>query len=235
MVYQAPAPAPLATPAAYVEIALEDVKLDRVRAERARRIGARAQAAIAPVLLARRALVDVLATSLETNDERRGAIEDATLRLLRATEAAAPELAQAMGDLHALLTPSERRVLVDRARVEWPRWEQRWRLLAHDDDVAIAGPAGGVSTLAARVGLRPDQHQYVARELRRRRVLHASEDRDVVFARFADADFDARELSSYWIGLSMRSAQRARIVVETMFPLLDRDQRQALANLLRPP
>jgi hypothetical protein len=218
-----------------VAIALDELRLDPTRAQRAREIAARAEGAILAVTAARQEFVDVLATALENNDYDGARSEDAAARLVKAVDTCAPELARAMGELHALLTPGERATLVDRAHMEWPRWELRWRVFPNDDDVAVGGPSGGIATLAVNVGLRQDQYEYVARELRRRRVLYAYQDRDRVFDRFAEASFDTAspELSSYWVGLAVRTAHRARIVVETMVPVLDREQRMALAHLLR--
>jgi Spy/CpxP family protein refolding chaperone len=165
---------------------------------------------------------------------------DAAVAALTAAAGTVPEAsADALNQLHALLTPEQRVALVDKVEAHWAVW----RSANADESAPQAAKAGRLAALAADLGLTDDQVRTVRASLADTSKPAPALDHAEVTARicafgdaFRSSTFDARSVTTAREAtphmVAWGAASRARFI-EAVNPVLTADQRAQLAAILR--
>jgi Spy/CpxP family protein refolding chaperone len=182
------------------------------------------------------AVADGVAAGKPVSSDR---VEEAVARLDSAA-ASMPECsADALNQLHAVLTPSERAALTDRVEDHWAVWRD-----VNGDAEAKAADrrAGRVAELTRDLSLRPEQADQIATALEAARAARSGRfDRKSTEANleefctvFSSETFDARRVAlTANAPLMATGARRMAGFYETVTPILTPDQRATLAKQLR--
>jgi Spy/CpxP family protein refolding chaperone len=146
--------------------------------------------------------------------------------------------ADALNKLHAVLSPTERRALVEKVQAHWGVW----RHVNHEAEVGGKEQGGRLADLAQELGLTTDQVEKMAAALQAGLASLAGkfepkkvEEHVQEFSTaFVDKSFDAKSLTSNANGhVATCGARRMSLFYETVTPLLTPDQRTTLAQHLR--
>jgi len=145
--------------------------------------------------------------------------------------------AEALNQLHAILSPSEREELIEKVQAHWEVWRQ-----VNQEDTGDRTAGGRLAALASEVNMTADQIQQAAAALHTALPARAGAfdrtkvDGDVqaFAAAFVSPTFDARATAmGERVRLSSHGATRMAIFYETVTPLLTPAQRAELAEHLR--
>jgi Spy/CpxP family protein refolding chaperone len=144
---------------------------------------------------------------------------------------------EALGQLHAILSPDERAELVEKVQAHWEVWRQ-----VNQEDTGDRSAGGRLAALAAELDLTVDQIERAAAALhtalpaRSGRFDRTQVDADMqaFSTAFLSPSFDARATTlGERARLSSHGATRMAIFYETVTPLLTPAQRTVLAEHLR--
>ncbi len=116
------------------------------------RIRADLHARMEPARAADQALVALLAEGLAAAKFDTAKVDAAVGQLTVAGAAVHEASADALNELHAVLTPAERAALVDKVESHWAVWQK-----ANADETGAATEGGHLATLATDLDLTPDQ------------------------------------------------------------------------------
>ncbi|HEX3694956.1 MAG TPA: periplasmic heavy metal sensor [Polyangia bacterium] len=205
--------------------------IDKVRAE--------LRTALEPARAADRQLLSTLADALVAPTFDSAAVDSAVARVVEASASAQEGCANAMNELHVVLTPAERAALADKVEAHWAVWQQENAGPAQAKD-QIPSP---LEPLADELGLDEAQVAKIRAGLTDERQGGAPLDREVMVQHvrafseaFRSPAFDARTLPTsaaanpHLVGWG--AAHLAR-VIEVMRPVLTPEQRATLAQRLR--
>jgi Spy/CpxP family protein refolding chaperone len=143
-----------------------------------------------------------------------------------------------MNQLHAILSPSERRELVEKVQAHW----EVWRQIDHEAVVGGRGPGGWIADLEHELTLTPGQVEQIAKAMPKALTARSGKfDRkkveanvNALAAAFVEDTFDAKSIpSNPNAHLATRGAKRMAIFYETVTPILTPNQRATLAEHLR--
>jgi len=190
-----------------------------------------------PARVSEQGLVATLADGLAAGSVDPTKVDTALQQVAAAASAVHEASADALDQLHAVLTPPERAALVDKVEAHWAVW----RSANEHEGAADAAIDGHLAALTADLGLTPDQVQKLRAGLGERMkpvaALDAQEVAGYVHA-FGDAFrgevFDARKLTSAPdVRIAGWGAAHLAHFVEAAVLVLNSDQRAALAQHLR--
>jgi Spy/CpxP family protein refolding chaperone len=198
-------------------------------------------AKMAPARLAERGVVLAIAEGIAAGAVDRGKVDSAIDQVATAAGALHESTADALNQLHAVLTPPQRAALVDKVQAHWDVWKRA----NAEDERAGQDPGGGhLSQLARVLGLTPNQVDRV------RASVGAA-------MSAGPARFDTREVDSHLQtfgpafeaepfdakALSLEGSANARLAgwgaahmarfYEAVDPILSPEQRARLAQMLR--
>jgi|CZKU01.1.fsa_nt_gi Spy/CpxP family protein refolding chaperone len=200
------------------------------------KIRADLHARMEPARAAEQTLVALLADGLAAANFETAKVDAAVAQLTAAAAVVHEASADALNDLHVVLTPPERAALVDKVEAHWAVWRE-----ANADDTGAAKVGGGrLATLATDLDLAPDQVDKIRAALgegmktvprldpqETTTELHAFGDA------FRSEKFDARSLATASVAnthlVGWGAAHMARFV-EIVSPVLTPDQRAKLAQ-----
>jgi Spy/CpxP family protein refolding chaperone len=165
---------------------------------------------------------------------------DATIAQLRpAAEAVHDCASSSLNKLHAILSPTERAVVVDKVQANY----EVWRQVNHEAEAGGQEKGGRLADLADELDLTPEQVEKMSNELRVRFAGPRSSAFDpkqteahlqAFETAFASESFDAKSITTNANGhLASHGARRMALFYETVAPLLTPDQRTLLAQHLR--
>jgi Spy/CpxP family protein refolding chaperone len=192
-----------------------------------------------PARAAEQNLVGTLADELAAGNIDAAKVDAGVARVTAAAAAVHDAAADALNELHTVLTPPQRSALVDKVESHWAVWQK-----ANAEDTRPANPDGGhLAILTTDLGLTPDQAERIRAGLGEgMKAVPRLDPQEIAthLRAFGDAfrgeKFDARALST-------ASSANARMVgwgaahmahfVETVTPVLTPDQRAKLAERLR--
>jgi len=164
---------------------------------------------------------------------------DATIAQLDAAAATVRECgADALNQLHAILSSSERWELVEKVQAHW----EVWRQVDHEAAAGGRKPGGWVAELEGELTLTPSQVERISKAVhgafatRPARFDPKKVEADVqaLATAFVLDSFDARTVrANANLHLATRGARRMAIFYETVTPILTPEQRATLAEHLR--
>jgi Spy/CpxP family protein refolding chaperone len=197
------------------------------------------RSAMAPERTAEEKLLATLADGLGGANLDAASVGIAVAQVTKAATAVHDASAEALNQLHAVLTPPERAALVDKVEAHWTIWQKE-----NAEGIASNNTESGhFATLTSELDLTPDQVEKIRAAFVSDVKAGPRIDRQEIAAHvraFGDAfrseTFDARLLTTGTAansGLTGWGAAHLAHVVETMAPLLTPDQRAALASKLR--
>ena len=196
-----------------------------------------------PARAAEATVLQTLADGIAAGTIDAAKVNAALAQLTAASSSLHEAAAEALNQLHAVLTPEERAALVDKVEAHWAIWQQ-----ANGDEApASAGgpPSGGhLQALTAELGLTPDQIEKIrANESAAAKESPVKPDPQKIEAHlqafgaaFRGDTFDARSLSTGAganAHLASWGATRMAIFFESVSPVLTPDQRAKLAERVR--
>ncbi len=195
-------------------------------------------AQMVPARDAERALLTVLADGVAAGKIDAAQADMARKQLAVTATGIHAACADALNQLHALLTIEERRALIEKVRAHWEVWQSA----THDEEADPAERDRHLAKIAASLSLTPDQVATI------RTALGATTDApdlgeavavqahiDALAAAFVSDSFDARSLGSGDAANGyIAKAGPARMVhfYEVVTPLLTAEQRAKLVNHL---
>jgi len=187
-------------------------------------------ARMVPAYTAEQRLLSVLAEGVSANTLDAAKVDPAVAELASAGAAAYEASADALDELHAVLTPPQRTALVDKLEAHWSVWQK-------------ANSEGHLTQLAAELGLSREQTDQIrANVARGERGVPPFDAREITahVRAFGDAflapTFDAKTLTTRtaasahmvaWGGAHMAH------VIEAVSPVLTPEQRTDLSQRLR--
>ena len=192
-----------------------------------------------PARIAEQNLSTMLADGIAAGNLDAAKVDAGVQALVTATATVQEASVDALNQLHAVLTPTERTALADKVEAHWAVWQK-----ANAEEAADAKPEGGhLALLASELELTPDQVDKIRASLAEgmKSVPHFDPQEVTTYVRAlsdafrADA-FDAKTLtaahdaSAHMAGWG--AAHRARFL-EAVGPVLTPDQRTKLADKLR--
>jgi Spy/CpxP family protein refolding chaperone len=195
---------------------------------------------MAPERTAEQGLLATLADGLSGANLDAASVSVAVAQVAKAAATVHDASAEALNQLHAILTPPERAALVDKVEAHWAIWQKE-----NAEELAASNntQSGHFATLTTELDLTADQVDKIRAALGGGEKEVPRIDRGQIAAHvhaFGDAfrgeTFDARLLTTgnaANTGLSGWGAAHLAHVVETMAPLLTPDQRATLASKLR--
>jgi len=189
-----------------------------------------------PARAAEQSLVATLADGVATGTIDAAKVDAALAQLTAAAAALHDASAEALNQLHDVLTPPQRAALVDKVEAHWAVWR-----LANAEEGERAKPEGGrLATLATDLGLTADQVDKIRATLAQGMPRLDPKEIATHLGAFGDAfrneKFDARTLKTAsganahlvgWGGAHMAH------FIEAVNPVLNPDQRTMLAERLR--
>jgi Spy/CpxP family protein refolding chaperone len=204
-----------------------------------RKIQAELYAPMRAVRIAEQHLLVTLADGLAAGDLDAATVDASVARVSAAMAAVHAASADALNELHAVLTPRQRAALIDRAEARWAEWQK-----ANTPETGPARPnAAHVAMLELDLGLTPDQMDLIRATVGERARSWSRRDPRVNAAHlraFGDAfrhgGFDARARATADGAnehLVTWGAARMAHFVEAVSPMLAPDQRDKLARRLR--
>jgi Spy/CpxP family protein refolding chaperone len=191
-----------------------------------------------PARASEESLVTLLADGVAAGSIDAAKVDAALAQVTAAAATAHEASADALNQLHAVLTPSQRATLVDKVEAHWSVWQK-----ANDDESAQAKPGGHLTQLTAELDLTPDEVSKIHANLAAGMKSAPHFDPQEVTAHiraFGDAfrgdTFDAkalatgRDASAHMVGWG--AGHRARFL-QAVTPVLTPEQRAKLAQMLR--
>jgi Spy/CpxP family protein refolding chaperone len=164
---------------------------------------------------------------------------DATIAQLDAGAAAAHGCSVgALNQLHAILSPAERAVLVDKVQAHW----EVWRQVNQGGASADQEHGSRLTALAREVSLTPEQVDRIAKALHASMAglaekfepKQAEAHLQAFTAAFARETFEAKSVTSNANGIvAAQGGRRMAVFYETVLPVLTLEQRARLAMDLR--
>ncbi len=221
----------------FVAMSLDTLGVSPEQRAAVEKIRATLHARMDPARIAEQGLMATLADGLAAGSIDTAKVNAGIAQVNAAAAAVHDASADALNELHAVLTPPQRAALVDKVESHWAVWQ--------DANARDRSPGGDrrLATLAAELDLTPDQVSKIQAGLgEKMRAVPAVDPREVsahVHA-FGDAfrgeRFDARALTTT-NGTDARlagwGATHLALLVETMSAVLTPDQRAGLAQILR--
>jgi Spy/CpxP family protein refolding chaperone len=192
-----------------------------------------------PTRAAEQTLMTTLADGLAAGSIDTTKVDAAIAQLASAAAAVHEASADALNQLHEVLTPPQRGALVDKVEAHWSVWQK-----ANADEAGQTTPEDGhVATLATELGLRADQVDKIRANLAEGiRAVPRLDPQEIAahLRAFGDAfrseRFDARALATAKGAdahlVSWGSAYLAHFI-EAAMPVLTAEQRTQLAQRLR--
>jgi Spy/CpxP family protein refolding chaperone len=192
-----------------------------------------------PARVAEQNLVSVLADGVAAQSLDAAKVDTAVAQVTAAVASVHDASADALNELHAVLTPAQRAALVDKVEANWAVWQG-----ANAEDIEASKPVDGhLARLATDLGLTADQvdkiHAGLGEGMKAEPRLDSQGIAGHVRA-FGDAfrsdRFDAKALTTasgadvHMVGWG--AAHMAHFV-ETVSPVLNQDQRAKFAQRLR--
>jgi Spy/CpxP family protein refolding chaperone len=201
------------------------------------RIRADLHARMEPARAAEQALVATLAEGLAAAKFDTAKVDAAVGQLTVAGAAVHEASADALNELHAVLTPPERAALVDKVEAHWAVWHK-----ANADETGAATEGGHLATLATDLDLTPDQVDRIRAGLSEgMKTVPRLDPQEIATELRAFGDgfqsekFDARALTTAGVAnaalIGWGAAHMAHFV-EVVSPVLTPDQRAKLAQRL---
>ena len=189
-----------------------------------------------PARSAEQKLVNTLSEGLAAGNIDAAGVDAAVAQVTAAATAVHDASAEAVNELHALLTPPERAALVDKVEAHWAVWQKANSLKADPEH-------GHLATLAKELGLTQDQVNKVRASLDERlKTVQQLDPQEIAthLRAFGDAfrseKFDSKVLTtanganSHLAGWG---AARLAHFVQALSPVLTPDQRTKFAQRLR--
>jgi Spy/CpxP family protein refolding chaperone len=226
--------------AMFVAMSAETLGVPPERLPAVDNVCAELRTALEPARVADRQLLSTLADALVASTFDSTAVDSAVARVVEASASAQAGSANAMNELHVVLTPAERAALADKVEAHWAVWLQENAGPAQPAKDELPSP---LEPLADELGLDEAQVAKIRAGLGDEKHGGPPLDREVMVQHlrafseaFRSPAFDARTLPTgaaanpHLVGWG--AAHLAR-VIEVMRPVLTPEQRATLAQRLR--
>ncbi len=221
----------------FVAMSLDTLGADSAKRPQIEKIQTSLYACMAPAAEVQNKVLLMLADGVAA-----GAIDkskvNTTIAQLKTTPNVHECSADALNQLHALLSPAERTALADKVQAHWEVWQQS----NHDVDARAHELQEQVSELTHELNLTPDQVEKITTALRTALSGLASkfdhkqgEAHQESFAKtFVAESFDAKSIAAVAHGqVAIHGTERMALFYQTLAPLLTPAQRSTLAEHLR--
>jgi Spy/CpxP family protein refolding chaperone len=221
----------------FIAMSLDTLGVSPEQQAAVEKLRAELHARMEPARTAEQSLVATLADGVAAGNIDAAKVNAALAQLTAAAAGVHDASADALNQLHEVLTPTQRAALVDKVQAHWGVWQK-----ANAGETGAAQPEGRLATLAADLGLTADQLDKIRAALAERmKTTPALDPQEIAthLGAFGDAfrgeKFDARTLTSAnganvhlvgWGGAHMAH------FVEAVSPVLTPDQRAKLAQRL---
>jgi Spy/CpxP family protein refolding chaperone len=184
-------------------------------------------------------LVTILANGLAASNFDQDGVHAAVAQVTAAATAIHEATADALNELHSVLTPPERAALVDKVESHWAVWQ---KANTQESDATSSVP-GQLGELTASLSLTTEQANEIHTHLndRMKSALQFESQKVAKHLRafsvaFQSDKFDARELRSASDANAQLAGGGAAYIarfVQTLSPVLNSEQRSKFAKLLR--
>jgi Spy/CpxP family protein refolding chaperone len=222
-----------------IAMSLDTLGVSREQQAAVEKIRADLHTRMEPARIAEQSLVGALADGVASANIDTSQVDAAVAQVTAAAGSAHDACADALNALHNVLTPPQRAALVDKVEAHWAVWQK-----ANAEEPGPTYPNDGhVATLALKLGLSATQVDTIRAGLGdRAKALPRLDPQEIAthLRAFGDAfrseKFDAKALATassanaHMVGWG--AAHMARFV-ETISPVLTRDQRVEFAQSLR--
>ncbi len=193
---------------------------------------------LAPAGRAEKKVLRTLADGVAAGSIDAAKVDAAIGKLATAASGAQPCSAKALNTLHRLLSPAERRALVEKVQAHW----QVWRQVNSEAEAGGKEEGGALAALSQELALTPEQVETISGRLHDALPAvqaqfdpkKAEEHLQAFSDAFVGDSFDAKSITVNSNGsLATGGSRRMSVFYETVTPDLTPDQRTALAAHLR--
>ncbi|MGO9835031.1 MAG: Spy/CpxP family protein refolding chaperone [Polyangiaceae bacterium] len=226
----------------FIAMSLDTLGVDPAQRAAVEKIQAELRAKMEPARVAEQNVLTILADGIAAGTIDTAKVDAAIAQVTSATGGLHDATADALNQLHAVLTPEQRAALVDKVQAHWAIWRH-----ANGEEQATPGGSPGgehLGMLAKELGLSPDQIEKVRANMsaavagsRVRPDPQAVEAHMQAFAAAFKSDaFDAKSLTTASAAsshLASWGATRMAHFFESVNPVLTPDQRAKLSQELR--
>jgi Spy/CpxP family protein refolding chaperone len=224
--------------AAFVGLSLETLDVDEGQRAQIEKLRTTLWTSMQPARDAERNLVKALADGVQAGNVDTTRIDAAVMNVSSASGAANAGAVDAMNQLHAILTPTQRQVLADKVVAHWTIW----RKVNHDEAEMSREKGTQLAMLTDELQLTPAQVEKIAFKTSKPMKMEQFDaaEAETHVQEFADAfagdKFDAGSMTRGGMANGHIAAHGARRMVRfyaAVTPVLSPEQRSVLANDLR--
>jgi Spy/CpxP family protein refolding chaperone len=226
--------------AMFIAMSLDTLGVSPEQKAAVEKIRAELFAKMEPARVAEQGVLAALADGVTAGTIDTAKVDAALTQLTGAASGLHDATADALNQLHAVLTPEQRAALVDKIEAHWALWQR-----ANGDDTAATAPARGghLEVLSKELGLTPDQVDKIRANLgaaaKTSRVQPDPQKVEAHLQAFGAAfrgdTFDAKTLTTANAAnahLASWGATRSAHFIESVNPVLTPEQRAKLAQKL---
>jgi len=220
----------------FIALSLDTLGADPAKQAQIEKIQAQLNDKLASAREAEKIFMEALADGVSAGTLDTVRVNAAIGALAKAASAADASTADALNELHALLSPAERVALVDKVHAHW----EVWRKVNQEEELASSEHGSRLANLADELSLRPEQIEKISENLKKAVAalnvkfdVNETESHIGGFSSAFVADtFDARSLKSGETAnnhLASYGANRMVLFYEAVTPVLTPEQRTQLA------
>jgi Spy/CpxP family protein refolding chaperone len=225
----------------FVAMSLDTLGVSPEQRAQVEKIQADLYARLAPARTAEHAVIAALADGVAAGAVDAAKVDAAVAQLSSAASTVSSASADALNQLHAVLTHQERAALVDKVQAHW----EVWRRVNADEQPGAREHGGRLAKLAEEISLTPDQVEKIGSSLSQAPSAVPFDPKEVEAqlqafgAAFASDTFDAHSLSASSTSdiasshVAKSGAARMARFYEIAAPVLTPEQRTKVAEQLR--
>jgi Spy/CpxP family protein refolding chaperone len=222
----------------FIAMSLDTLGEDEAKRPQVEKIQSDLHACTAPAREGEKKVLSTIADGVASGTIDAAKVDAAIAQLNTAAGGVHDCSVNALNQLHALLSPTERAALVDKVQAHWGVW----RHVNHEAAPGGREEGGRLSELAKELSLSADQVEKISASLHTTLAgLAGKFDHDKVRAHvqafstaFVGDTFDAKTIAGNANAhLAAHGATRMALFYETVTPLLTAEQRKTLADHLR--
>lgn len=222
----------------FIAMSLDTLGTDDAKRPQIEKIQHSLHVCTAPSRKVEKRLLETLAAGIDAGTIDTTKVDHEIGRLKKDADAASTCSNDALNQLHALLSPSERQALVDKVQSHWHIWQK----VNHETDAGVKEKGSRLDALTTELSLTPDQVDKMSGALTTAMDAKTNQfDPSKVEAHlqafltaFAGDAFEAASIKANANGhMATHGAKRMALFYETILPILTPAQRKDLAAHLR--